>query len=118
MPNHDPFAPASTARRVHVTRQPAPATVEPPVDSPHTPALVGAGFVDPGPDQGDVVVPTDTVPRGTPTPDPEDTPSEPEIASDDRPRVNDSKARWAEYARAQGGDPGTMTKAELIDQYG
>lgn len=111
MSDHDPFAPA-TARRVHVQR--------PPADEPAS-AVVGAGFIDPDPAPDErhdeyETVPAD-VPRGTPDVD-EDTPSGDESAPDGPPRVNDSKAKWVEYARSQGGDPSGMTKAELVDQYG
>ena len=64
MPSHDPFAPQSTARRVHVQR--------PPADEPTPSAVVGAGFIDPEStpdpvhDDYDVVEPAAEVPRGTP----------------------------------------------------
>lgn len=43
------------------------------------------------------------------------------VSSPARPNVNDPKARWVEWAVAQGEDPEeaeAMTKADLVDKYG
>src|SRR5690606_358275 len=124
-----PFAPASTARRVHVQRGHDADPAAPAGPNPEQPAVVGAGFIDPGSTPDDdgydghtVVIPrddvVDDVPRGTPEVA-ADTPSGDAAAPVDRPPVNAPKAAWVAYATSQGAtDADAMTKAKLIDTFG